>query len=243
MGALVLVVDDHDVNRVVLERLVARLGHRCLGARGGEEALALLEDEPVDLVLMDCEMPGLDGFAATAQLRRREAGYGDGSHVPVVALTGHADDEERTRAREAGMDDFVVKPLAADRLAALLERWAPGDVEVTIDEARLTALVGDFDAAAAAEIVGTFLRSTPEQVDLVRTAVAAGDGPAAASASHRLKGGCLAIGAAALAQACAVLEAEGRDGASAARLADLGAAVVTAWDRTEPELRRRMPDA
>src|SRR5205823_5167777 len=91
-------------------------------ASSGREALAALARRTFDAVLMDCWMPDLDGFDATRELRRREAPT---AHVPVIALTADVLADARGRCREAGMDDYLAKPMHLEELAALLQRWAP----------------------------------------------------------------------------------------------------------------------
>ncbi|RMH22099.1 MAG: response regulator, partial [Acidobacteria bacterium] len=119
-GQRILVVEDSDVNRMILRHQLERLGYAVTTAADGRQALDLLAESSFDLVLMDCQMPGLDGFEATRRLRRREAG---GRRTPVVAVTAHARREDRERCLEAGMDDHLSKPIAPQRLAATVARW------------------------------------------------------------------------------------------------------------------------
>ncbi|RME76135.1 MAG: response regulator [Planctomycetota bacterium] len=114
----VLVAEDNPVNRKVAVRMLEKLGHRCDVAADGREALERLAAGRYDLVLMDCQMPGVDGFEATRRLRARE---GDGPRTPVVAMTAHTGEEDRRRCLAAGMDGFLTKPLDAARLEAALE--------------------------------------------------------------------------------------------------------------------------
>jgi PAS domain S-box-containing protein len=115
----VLLVEDNTVNRRVAERLLERLGHEVVSAEHGRAALDLLEREAFDVVLMDCLMPVMDGFEATRELRRREAGR---QRMPVVALTASAMQGDRERCLAAGMDDYASKPIKPADLAAVLER-------------------------------------------------------------------------------------------------------------------------
>ena len=115
-----LVVDDHPVNRAVMRRLLTALGCRVLLADSGEAALAMLDREPPDLVLMDCEMPGMDGCETTRRILS-DAGW---SKVPVVALTAHLFEAERDRCLEAGMREVATKPISRTALAELLARYA-----------------------------------------------------------------------------------------------------------------------
>ena len=117
---LVLVVEDSPVNQIVAVRALERCGCRTELAADGHEALKALARNHYDAVLMDCQMPGLDGYAATAELRRRET---DGRHTPVIAMTAHAMDGDRERCLQAGMDDYISKPMKHAILAGTLWRW------------------------------------------------------------------------------------------------------------------------
>jgi PAS domain S-box-containing protein len=116
----VLVVDDNVVNQKVTVRQLHKLGIAAEAVGNGLEALTALEKIAYDLVLMDCQMPEMDGYEATAEIRRRQ---GDSSHTPVIALTASASDSDRDRCLAAGMDDFVTKPVREHELAAALQRW------------------------------------------------------------------------------------------------------------------------
>jgi signal transduction histidine kinase/CheY-like chemotaxis protein len=119
-GRRVLVVDDDRVNRLVVRRWLERLGVQVEVAEGGAEAITRIGRERFDLVLMDCQMPGLDGLEATRIVRSNEA---DGTHLPIVALTASATDGERGRCAAAGMDDLWTKPLERRRFERDLARW------------------------------------------------------------------------------------------------------------------------
>jgi PAS domain S-box-containing protein len=118
----ILVADDSSLNRRVVASMLRQLGYQVEMVSSGREALAALAGRAFDAVLMDCWMPDLDGFDATRELRRREAA---GEHVPVIALTADVLTDARGRCQEAGMDDYLPKPMRIEDLAALLQRWAP----------------------------------------------------------------------------------------------------------------------
>ena len=120
---LVLVAEDSPVNRSVAVSMLERCGVRAEVAANGREALEALWDRHYDAVFIDCQMPELDGYDATAELRRRELSLG--THTPVIAMTAHAMAGDRERCLQAGMDDYVVKPIHSDELVAKLERWIP----------------------------------------------------------------------------------------------------------------------
>ncbi len=119
-GLHVLVVEDTPVNQVLCRAILVKAGHRVSLANDGAQALEILEKEHFDFVLMDMQMPVMDGLEATRRIRAREAQ--SGGHIPVVALTANAMDKDRLRCLEAGMDDFIAKPFRADLVLATIAR-------------------------------------------------------------------------------------------------------------------------
>jgi CheY-like chemotaxis protein len=118
----VLVAEDDPVNQTVIARSLERAGCDADIVGDGEQALRALSERHYDLVLMDCQMPVIDGYEATRELRRRE---GSGHHTPVIAMTAHAMDGAAEDCLQAGMDDYLSKPLRRDRLNEALRRWIP----------------------------------------------------------------------------------------------------------------------
>lgn len=116
----VLLAEDNEINQIVATDTLATLGYDVDIASNGAEALELARSHPYQAVLMDCQMPKLDGYQATEELRRTEA---PGEHIPIIAMTAGVLKEDRRRARQAGMDDFLAKPIDADELRSVLERW------------------------------------------------------------------------------------------------------------------------
>jgi two-component system, sensor histidine kinase len=122
LAGRVMVVEDNDVNRMIAREVLQSLGLSVLEASDGVQALELLELQPVDLVLMDCQMPVMDGYAATQEIRKREARLGL-PRLPVLALTANAFEEDAARSREAGMDAHLAKPYTREQLQELLNAW------------------------------------------------------------------------------------------------------------------------
>ena len=122
----ILLAEDNRVNQKLAVRLLEKQGHSSVVANDGLEALAALEREAFDLILMDVQMPEMNGYAATREIRERERGTG--RHIPIVALTAHAMKGDRELCLEAGMDDYLTKPLHHQELSAVLERWSSRQV-------------------------------------------------------------------------------------------------------------------
>ena len=116
-----LLVDDNQVNIAVARLMLERLGYRVETAANGQEAIDAVAGSDYAAILMDCEMPVLDGYAATAEIRQRFPG----SHVPIIAMTANITEIDRQRCIDAGMDDFVSKPILMDVLRTVIARWVP----------------------------------------------------------------------------------------------------------------------
>jgi signal transduction histidine kinase/CheY-like chemotaxis protein len=142
---LVLVVEDSPVNRLVAVHVLERCGFRAHVVNDGREALQALSTQSYDAVLMDCQMPNIDGYEATRELRRREEGI---RHTPVIAMTAHAMTGDRDRCLAAGMDDYIAKPVRSQTLVEVLRRWIV-DAEPRPDDPTAGAPGTDGPAAVA----------------------------------------------------------------------------------------------
>ncbi len=178
----VLVVEDNPLNRRLLVRQLDRLGCSADAAANGVEALEVLRRADYGMVFMDCQMPGLDGFATTAEVRRLENGR---RRVPIIALTASAADSDRRRCLESGMDDLVPKPATLESLFAALERW-----DVPFDEKALEDFLQIAGGAGGRRVLEDYLADAE-----TRLAAARGSLADAASAAHSLKGASAAVGA------------------------------------------------
>jgi CheY-like chemotaxis protein len=121
-GQLILVAEDNETNRDVLREQLRLLGYCADMAEDGREALEKWRSGRYALLLTDCHMPHVDGFALTAAIREAEA---PGAHLPIIAITANAMQGEAQRCLQAGMDDFLSKPLRLQELAPVLEKWLP----------------------------------------------------------------------------------------------------------------------
>lgn len=233
----VLVAEDSLVNARAAQRLVEQLGHEAVHAADGQQAVA--QAGTADLVLMDCEMPVLDGYGAARAIRAAEEG--SGRRVPIIAMTAHQTPGERERCLAAGMDDFVGKPLRSDVLAGVLQRWDGGsDAAGAIDPERFAEMEEDFSPEDVKELVEAFLDTTPDHVADVLRAVQERDAEALRAAAHKLKGGCLAVGAMPLARAASRLEELVFGGPLDDRVDAAGAELDRWWRATANALRAKV---
>lgn len=122
--ARVLLVEDNPVNQMVAKGMLVKLGYQVQVAAHGAEALEMLEQEPIDLILMDCNMPVMDGYEASRRIRNN----GRWLQLPIIALTANALPDDRERCRAAGMNDYLAKPFRREELAAMLDTWLPDEV-------------------------------------------------------------------------------------------------------------------
>jgi PAS domain S-box-containing protein len=237
----VLVVDDHPTNREVLLRLLERAGHDIQVASTGRESVEMWRSTRFDLILMDIQMPELDGFEATQEIRRQEALAGRATApVAIVAMTANVTEEDRRRCLAAGMNWFLGKPVEWKELEKVLERAsvhahvAPPPVAADLDLA-LSRVGGDRDLLR--EVAQLFLESYPQDLVAIREAVHSGNAKALERAAHTLKGAVANFGALEAGRLALELERAGRAGdlAAASRLFEL---LEQAMQRLEPVLRQ-----
>ncbi len=222
----VLVAEDNPVNQRLALLLLEQLGYQADLAATGQEALAALQRQPYDLVLMDVQMPEMDGLAATRALRQREPQGGP----RVIAMTASAMREDREACLAAGMDGFLTKPIRVEALVAALEGCAPAGAPVlatgapapALDPRRIAGLrsLRRRDGSDMAQhVVQLFLDTAPALLARLREAATRGQTEALASAAHELRGSARAIGAEPLATLAGEIEAAARE----ARPLDAGA--------------------
>jgi two-component system, sensor histidine kinase and response regulator len=239
--AHLLVAEDNQVNQKVAVRMLERLDYRADVVANGSEALEALSRIPYDAVFMDVQMPEMDGYEATAEIRRREAHVKHRSitmgrpvrRTPIIAMTANAMQGDRERALEAGMDDYVAKPVKPEELVAVLERWIS-----YADEEKATVLEASDDSTAREdsaedpldrsvlaslcelqeegepnildELIELFLTDVPPQLVDLWEAVEAGDACSVERIAHTLKGSTANMGAKRMEALCTELEQIGR---------------------------------
>jgi two-component system sensor histidine kinase/response regulator len=239
----ILLVEDNPVNQTVATKVLEKAGHEVTLACNGEEAIELYENRgSFELILMDVQMPVMGGLEATQAIRAREArkswAAGSGSWaVPIVAMTAHAMEGDRLRCLEAGMDDYVTKPLRPAALFAAIARVCgegPGEADegpdmslmAFSDPGSVADLDGmrellDDDAGAVAQLVEMYFRDLPSQLKALRAHVVEGDMEALSQLAHSIKGGVGVFNAARAAEAARVVEEAARNGDRAAAERDV----------------------
>ena len=233
-GTLVIVVDDHPVNRMVLLKQLETLGFAATSAGGSLEAIELWNRGGVGMVITDCNMPEMDGYELARHIRDCEARHGH-RHVPIVACTANAFAGDSERCLAAGMDDYMAKPVLLDALRAKMRRWLPTAAADPRESAsaldpEVMRELSRGDADTARELLQEFWRYNAVDTLALRQALAADDWRGIARAAHRVRGSSASIGAACLANACEELE-------RAARIAD-APSVRSAMLRFDHELER-----
>jgi two-component system, sensor histidine kinase and response regulator len=189
----ILVAEDEPANRAVAVEYLRWRGWRVTAVADGGAAVEALLSEPYDLVLMDVQMPGLDGIQATRRIREREAA--GGARVPIIGLTAHALLGDRERCVEAGMDDYLAKPVEPETLHAAVERWVgrrpspllPKEVPIPTSRALLLSSLRAGDEPKG-QLGRSFLRSVNEGPPHIRDALSEGEAQQIAFWAHRLGG-------------------------------------------------------
>jgi CheY-like chemotaxis protein/HPt (histidine-containing phosphotransfer) domain-containing protein len=213
-SAPILVVEDNPVNQQVARGWLRKLGYRADVAANGFEALEALSRIPYAAVLMDCQMPEMDGYQATAELRRREGQR----HTPVIAMTANVMRGDRERCLEAGMDDYVPKPVRLEDLDAALRRWLPASELATrpasdpaaLDPvllARLQRLQRPDHAEELSQLIDMFLEDTPPRLQQLHEAAVGGDADTLRNVAHGLRGAAGHFGIREVVALCERLEA------------------------------------
>ncbi len=225
-GMRVLLVEDNPVNSGVMRRVLERLGVACEVAENGRLGLEALAAQRFDLVLMDCQMPVMDGYQATRAWRRREAEQG--GHIPIIAMTANAMQGDREKCLEAGMDDYLAKPVGIETLAAMLSRWGvtaevqaktpqrqaerPSGAERRMLDRDVLEELREVMEDGFADLVRTYLENAPTLVAQLREAAEARELQAMIVPAHSLKSSSANMGAMHLSGLAKAVEIAAREG-------------------------------
>lgn len=220
----ILVAEDNPINQAVARSLLEKRGHRVAVTTDGLDAVRRAEDDRFDLIMMDLQMPGVDGLEATRRIRKREAQTG--RHVPIIALTARAMEGDRERCLDAGMDGYLSKPLHSEQLFRLIDELGRADsqaagettatlpatpVDGVLDEDQLLGRVeGDQDLLN--ELIAAFRQTAPGYLAAIDRALEQGQAECICRTAHTLKGSVGALAAPAAYAAAARLESVGREG-------------------------------
>ncbi|MBI3149080.1 MAG: PAS domain-containing protein [Betaproteobacteria bacterium] len=219
-GLSILLVEDDELNQKVAASVLRSLGHYPTAVGNGADAIVAWETTRYDLVIMDLQLPLMGGIEAARYIRAKEAARG--GHQPIIAMTAHAESDFRTRCQEVAIDDFLVKPVEKDTLAAAVDRAAAllqaprgepvrrNPAHATLDLEGARARINN-DEAMFRKILELFRLGYEQPLSRCRAAVAQGDGQALALAAHNLKGMAGNIGANALRAAASQLERQARE--------------------------------
>ncbi len=201
----ILVAEDNATNQHVARMLLAKIGYQPDVVNNGREAIAALERHPYDVILMDVEMPEMDGLEAT---RRIHARWPADQRPRIIAATANAMNDDRETYLAAGMDDYVSKPIRIAELAAAIARCRPrsSSTAPNLDADALDALRASLDDDAVAELLDVFLADSVDMPRRLAAAVRGGDWDEARRSAHSLKSNAATFGATALADACRALE-------------------------------------
>jgi CheY-like chemotaxis protein len=193
----ILLVEDNEINQKLLIRILEKWGHTVVLACNGKEALSVLEERQFNVVLMDVQMPEMDGFEATALIREKEKKTG--SHVPIVAMTAHATEGYYEKCINAGMDAYVSKPIQSKKLLEVIDNLSQKYYQGKIEETKEQTAVTVFNKKAALErvegdrdflreLIRLFFDNTPAQLENIRKAIHNKDDETIELLSHTLKG-------------------------------------------------------
>ncbi len=212
----ILVAEDNSTNQFALLKILEKMGYRADGVADGKEVLDALRLLPYDLVLMDCQMPQMDGFEATRKLRILEAPY---RRIPVIAITANAIKGDREKCLAAGMNDYLSKPVHRKQLAAMLERWLPdaskdAPISAVFDRASFLARAMD-DVDFAHQLITAFSQDMPVQIEKLALAIDGKDPVQAGAMAHRIKGAAANMSGEILCGTAAAMEAAGKAGDAA----------------------------
>jgi CheY-like chemotaxis protein len=212
---LILVADDDPTHQLVIKAVLKKAGYRVSTAPDGKVALELFAQARPDIVLMDCQMPILDGFQATQAIRQLESNSNDQA-VVIIAVTGNTAVGDREKCVAAGMDDYLRKPFKGEQLREVVSKHLQHSESLPVVESRvldgLSALQETWGQDVAQKVVQAYLDLSREIVAELRLSLDAPDAASVTANAHALKSSSAKVGAQKLADLCKALETAGRQG-------------------------------
>lgn len=225
----ILVAEDNEINQMVISEMLSSMGMSCKTVDTGIAAVKAVKEGSYDLILMDCQMPEMDGYEASRAIRAGETGR----RTPIIALTANAMTSDEEKCLEAGMDDYLSKPVTPERLYAKLEKWLPVDTEN--NQSRITLVESQSESKAPPDdhepldytvlinrcngntklvddVVAKFLQRTPDDLGQMAAEINSGNSEALAALAHRIKGAAATLAAEPLREQAEALEMTGRGG-------------------------------
>ena len=236
-NAKVLLAEDNLVNQQVARGVLRKLGCKVDLAINGMDALSSMENSSYDIIFMDCQMPRMDGYEATAEIRQKEMETQDSKRIPIIALTANALSGDREKCLAAGMDDYISKPFGQDRIAEILKRWLPDNLQEVVGQPTMqstppeVAVTSEFTESDVIDqksleniralqsegtediltkIITLFLDDTPQQLEKLHQALRDKDANTIRAIAHSLKSSSATLGAMGLSSLLKELEEKGR---------------------------------
>jgi two-component system, sensor histidine kinase and response regulator len=201
---LILVVEDNSVNQMLATLQLEKLGYSSHTVANGREAIEAMSLAKYDLILMDCQMPELDGYEATKQIRKIEAGTK--AHVPIVAMTANAMKGDEEKCLSCGMDDYLTKPIKKERLAKMLERWLPENSKRAVKLSVIYKVKDENGPTALLRLIEEFINSTTIYLNKMKEEISQDNTQSIKDHAHSLKANSAAVGAFEMANICRRLE-------------------------------------
>ncbi|MBF0194641.1 MAG: response regulator [Magnetococcales bacterium] len=187
-----LIVEDSDINAEVAIEMLNVLGYRADWAKNGEEALEKMQSKDYDLAFMDCHMPGLDGYETTTRIREKELAEGGSVHLPIIALTAKAMEDDKNHCLSIGMDDYLAKPIQASDLQLMIEKWCDQTIKTNNEHPAFDrdALYNYKEQVGprSGKIINRFIKRLPAQLQKIEAGINDNNVIEIGQAAHKLKG-------------------------------------------------------
>jgi two-component system, sensor histidine kinase and response regulator len=234
--SLILLVEDNMTNQILARAILEDMGYRVHTVANGEECLEAISRVAYDLILMDGQMPVMDGYEATRRLRKLE--LGTGKHIPIVAMTANASEEDRRNCLVAGMDDFIAKPFKSAELHLKIERWVSGNENV-VDWNVLNELGRKTNPSVVEKLITSFTKTLPQSLAQIKLCLDSDDHEGLRRWAHHLKSSASSLGASRLADLCEELESSATGSLDREHLVALVGNLLACGEKVSGELQVR----